>query len=611
MGGLGSDPRVGTRLLGYRIEELLGRGGMGVVYRAEHLGLGRKVALKVLAPDLAENDSFRRRFIRESRMAARLDHPNILPIYEAGEADGLLFIAMRYVQGSDLHEVLDREGLLEPHRAVGLLYQVAAALDAAHRGGLVHRDVKPANILIAPELGPGSTEHCYLCDFGLLKTFDSRDDLTRTGQFVGTIPYVAPEQIEGRAVDRRTDVYALGCVLFHCLTGAVPYDRETDVAVVYAHLQDPPPSAHRLRPELPAGFDEVVARALAKAPGDRFDTATALMEAARGVLYPHLRTRPWSPAPPPTAEEETLPGTGAAAEAGTVPGAAAPAPRVLAEPPLAVGASLTAAPPSGGSRSETGPAQQERDVGTAAVALPAGQSAVAPRSTGDRPAGDDPMPTATLPAQPPGDRLPPVRSPVRPPRVQRLVTVLTVLVLLSALAAGGLLVADRLGYLPGGARAGSQQVGSDLAQPGSFGGNASATCRSGWQVPAPQTPSRTEPLNHIRTTMGVGGAFLVAEMRHFRGPDGSLWWYVKARRQDDESFQARWLVVRRPDGARRIVAVAPYATEGLRSPDWLAFSGQGAARRHPGLPGRWRGSAVDFVAAGGLPGTVRGCLAGT
>jgi serine/threonine-protein kinase len=571
MGSGSSDPRVGTRLLGYRIEELLGRGGMGVVYRAEHLDLGRKVALKVLAPDLAENDSFRRRFIRESRRAARLDHPNILPIYEAGEADGLLYIAMRYVPGSDLHKLLDREGVLRPQRAVNLLSQVAGALDAAHRSGLVHRDVKPANILIAPELGPGSTEHCYLCDFGLLKTFDSKDDLTRTGQFVGTIPYVAPEQIEGRPIDGRADVYALGCVLFHCLTGTVPFDRETDVAVVYAHLQDPPPSAHRLRPELPAGFDEVVARALAKAPGDRFETATALMEAARRVLHPNERTRPWSfePAPaPPAPQEETWPPGGPGVVRGPV--AAAP-PRVLAEPPLAVGASVAAGPPL------------------------------------DRPTSDDPMPTATLPAQPAYDRLPPVR----PPRVRRLVTVLVVLVLLSALVAGGLLVADRLGYGKGGAQAPSQQAGVDLAQPGSVSGQPTSTCRSGWQVPAPQSPLRIEPLDHVRAAMGVTGAFLVAEMRHFRGPDGSLWWYVKANRQDDRSFQGRWLVVRQPDGVRRIAAVAPYTTEGLRSPDWRAFSGKGAARRHPGLPGSWRGSAVDFVAAGGLPGEARGCLAGT
>jgi serine/threonine-protein kinase len=284
----GTDPRIGTRLLGYRIEELLGRGGMGVVYRAEHLGLGRKVALKLLSPELAGDEGYRRRFVRESRLAAGIEHPNILPIYEAGEAEGLLYIAMRHVQGSDLDELLEREGRLQPRRALGLLAQVADALDAAHRSGLVHRDVKPANILVAAGPGPGSTEHCYLCDFGLLKHFDSSDDLTRTGQFVGTLPYVAPEQIEGRTLDGRVDVYALGCVLFQTLTGALPFDRQSDVAVVYAHLRDPPPSATRLRPELPAGLDGLFARALAKAPGERFATATELVSAAQAVLRPHL-----------------------------------------------------------------------------------------------------------------------------------------------------------------------------------------------------------------------------------------------------------------------------------------------------------------------------------
>jgi hypothetical protein len=243
----------------------------------------------------------------------------------------------------------------------------------------------------------------------------------------------------------------------------------------------------------------------------------------------------------------------------------------MAEPPLAVGASLAAAPPP------------------------------------DRPVTDDPMPTATLPAQPAYDRLPPAR----PPLVRRLVSVLVVLVLLSALFAAGLLVADRLGYGPGRAQARSHEADADLAQPGSVSGQPASTCRTGWQVPAPQTPLRIEPLDHIRAAMGVTGAFVVTEMRHFRGPDRSLWWYVKASRQGDRSFRGRWLVARQPGGAWRIAAVAPYATEGLRSPDWRSFSGRGDAQRHPGLPGSWRGRAVDFVAAGGLPDEVRGCLAGT
>ena len=577
MSSSGSDPRVGATLLGYRIEELVGRGGMGVVYRAEHLGLGRKVALKVLSPELAETQGYRQRFMRESRMAARLEHPNILPVYEAGEAEGLLFIAMRYVQGSDLAKVLEREGRLRPQRAIDLLDQVAHALDAAHRGGLVHRDVKPANILIAPELGPGSTEHCYLCDFGLLKHFDSSDDLTSTGQFVGTIPYVAPEQIEGRALDGRVDVYALGCVLFQCLTGSVPFDRDSDVATIYAHLQDPPPSAVRLRPELPPELDGLVARALAKAPDDRFTTATELVAAARALLRPHLRTQPWSFVPGvPAVAPATGPAPPREAPA-TPPPAAVPggeATSLLAPDDRVAGGSAAAAAPVGPSAAPVG------------AALPIGQA----------------HGLAGLPAAPAGRR--------------RLAVRLGGMVLLAAVVAGGLSAASRLGYWPGGrpsgpAAAGASVAGGDLAQPGSVSGQPAPTCATGWQVPVPGTPLRTEPLDHLRASMGVTGEFVVAEMRLFRGRDGSLWWYVKASRRTDPNFRGRWLVVRQPSGVRRVAAVAPYETEGLRSPDWRAFSGQGAPRRWAGLPGTWRGSPVDFAAAGALPRELRGCLAGT
>ena len=222
---------------------------------------GRRVALKVLAPKLADDDVFRRRFLRESRIAASIDHPSIIPIYETGEDGGLLYIAMRYVDGSDLATLLEREGRLEPARAMAIMTQVASALDAAHTRGLVHRDVKPANILLAAA-APGAGSHCYLCDFGLIKqvgTEQAFSALTATDQFVGTIPYVAPEQIEGREVDGRTDVYALGCVLFHCLTGSVPYQGENDVEVVFAHLREPQPSCQPSS-RLPTAMDAVVTR---------------------------------------------------------------------------------------------------------------------------------------------------------------------------------------------------------------------------------------------------------------------------------------------------------------------------------------------------------------
>ena len=275
---VGSDPRRGSEIAGFRLEELLGRGGMGAVYRAEDLRLGRKVALKLLAPELAENDRFRERFLRESQLAASLDHPHIVPIYAAGEASGQLYLAMRYVQGYDLRELLAREGPLEPRRTLGLLEQVADALDAAHELGLIHRDVKPGNILIAERAG---REHCYLSDFGLTKQTASISGLTGTGELVGTIAYVSPEQIRGEAVDAHADVYALGCVLFECLSGMQPFARESDVATLWAHVNEPPRS---LPAELGGEIDAVLARALAKAPADRPQTGGELIADARAAL---------------------------------------------------------------------------------------------------------------------------------------------------------------------------------------------------------------------------------------------------------------------------------------------------------------------------------------
>jgi serine/threonine-protein kinase len=291
------DPKI--QIAGYRIEARIGRGGMGEVHRAVQLSLGRRVALKVLVPELAADDRFRRRFLRESRIAASIDHPSIIPIYEAGEDGGRLYIAMRYVDGPDLATVLRREGRLEPSRALAVAAQVASALDAAHEHGLVHRDVKPANILLAqgPEGTPG---HCYLCDFGLIKQVDGEQvasALTITDQFVGSIPYVAPEQIEGRPVDGRTDVYSLGCVLFHCLTGSVPFEGDSDVEVVFAHLGRPPPSLSDRHRGLPPSMDAAVARALAKSKEDRWPTCTALVAALDEALGSRPGSRPARPEP--------------------------------------------------------------------------------------------------------------------------------------------------------------------------------------------------------------------------------------------------------------------------------------------------------------------------
>jgi serine/threonine protein kinase len=297
------DRRIGTVLVGHRIEALLGRGGMGYVYLAEHLTLRRKVALKVLAPELGRNEEYRGRFLLESQMAARLEHPNIVPVYEAGEADGVLYIAMRFIDGEDLDAILVREGRLAPERAVALLGQIAAALDAAHAQGLVHRDVKPANVLVSRP-APGAPEHAWLCDFGLVKPFDTPtlQRLTATGMFMGTIHYTSPEQIEARRLDGRADVYALGCVLYECLTGVVPFERENDPQTLYAHVHDPPPPVGQVLPGLPASLDAVFAKALAKQRNDRYGTCTEMLQAAAQALVSAPQQPAYQRQQPPVAQ---------------------------------------------------------------------------------------------------------------------------------------------------------------------------------------------------------------------------------------------------------------------------------------------------------------------
>jgi serine/threonine-protein kinase len=292
------DIELGREVAGYRLEEVIGRGGMGVVYRAEHLRLGRKVALKVVAPQIAREPKFRERFLRESRTAGSLDHPNVVPMYDAGEADGLLYIAMRFVDGVDLATLISRDGRLEPARTARIVSQVANALDAAHEAGLVHRDVKPSNVLL-PERGAGRGEHAYLGDFGLTKRVLSESGVTGSSAFLGTIAYVAPEQIEGRAVDAKADQYSLACLVFECLTGHRPFERETDIATLYAHIRDPFPSVGDAveDPVMRAALDEVLSRGAAKKPEERYDSCGELAEdvvrvtgATTGVAAPPAAT---------------------------------------------------------------------------------------------------------------------------------------------------------------------------------------------------------------------------------------------------------------------------------------------------------------------------------
>jgi serine/threonine protein kinase len=272
----------GDEFAGYRVERRLGRGGMGILYLAVEPGLERRVALKLIAPEAASDDVFARRFAEESRIAASIEHPNVVPIYAAGEEAGVPYIAMRYVAGADLARRLAREGRLSPEVAVGLIAQIGNGLDAIHAAGLIHRDVKPANVLLSGDEGG---DHAYITDFGVARNVATESGLTQTGRFVGTLDYVAPEQISGGAVDARADVYALGCLLFKLLTGEVPFPKDGEAARLFAHLNDPPPAPSLYVPEVSMALDDVVIRAMSKSPDDRYPSAGDLGRAAQAALH--------------------------------------------------------------------------------------------------------------------------------------------------------------------------------------------------------------------------------------------------------------------------------------------------------------------------------------
>jgi WD40 repeat protein/tRNA A-37 threonylcarbamoyl transferase component Bud32 len=317
-GRLLADLAPGAVVAGYRLEARIGAGGMAVVFRARDERLGRTVALKVLTPALAGDGEFRERFIRESQRAAAVDHPHIIPVYGAGEVGGVLYLAMRYVAGGDLRAVLRREGPLRADRAAFLLSPVASALDAAHAAGLAHRDVKPANVLV--DMSRGRPDHPYLSDFGLAKGVASATRLTGTGQFLGTVEYAAPEQISGRPPLPQTDQYALACVAFEMLTGILPFARPEMLAVLWAHLNDPPPSVTARRPDLSPAVDQVLARALAKDPAARYPSCGVFADELRAALgaasysapagYPGPGTSAMMSAPAPVTDGRGVPSAG-------------------------------------------------------------------------------------------------------------------------------------------------------------------------------------------------------------------------------------------------------------------------------------------------------------
>lgn len=376
--GLPAGLGPGSRVAGYLLEGLVGSGGMAAVYRARDERLGRVVALKLLSAELTKDEGFRRRFLREARAVAAVDHPHIIPVYQAGEADGVLFIAMRFVAGGDLRGMVGQQGALPPGRAAAFLSPVASALDAAHAIGLVHRDIKPANMLV--DAGPGRPEHVYLSDFGLARGVMSSSGLTRAGQFLGTPDYSAPEQISGQTVDGRADQYALACVAYTLLTGTVPFARDHPMAALYAHLHEPPPRVTAVRPELSAAVDRVLAIALAKAPDDRYDSCGAFADALRQALGvgPYGSPEPGRPGtdvvvPAGPGRQQTIlettlqagsmpatpptlaPAATLTKSLSTPPDSAAPSPPVRAPSPVPDAASLPAAP---------GPSARPNAVGT-------------------------------------------------------------------------------------------------------------------------------------------------------------------------------------------------------------------------------------------------------
>ena len=393
--GLAESPLPGNtgQIASYEMVEELGRGGMAVVYRARDVRLGRWVALKVLGEDLARDEAFRRRFIRESRAAAAVDHPNIIPIFDAGEANGVLFIAMRYVGGQDVHSLLNRTGPLPSARATGIIAQVASALDAAHASGLVHRDVKPANMLLDGLAEDGSQDHVYLSDFGISKTSQSTTNLTLTGQVLGTLNYLAPEQIEGRGVDGRADAYSLACAAFEMLAGEPPFRREQSLAVMWAQLSAPPPPLTSMRRDLPPAVDQVMARGLAKPPEDRYPScrafAAALQEAcgvsAGELAAPALAAQGLIPPPP-----------GGPDPAATDPGGSWTAAADQDAPGIASRGETTPASPAAGFPAPPRPAEPT----SADLPGPASSASAGPPGLA-RPAGADPSrPASWAPADP-------------------------------------------------------------------------------------------------------------------------------------------------------------------------------------------------------------------
>ncbi len=285
----------------YKLQELIGKGGMGQVYKAHDMEIGRDVAIKVLPPDLAEDPAYAARFRREAYTVARLNEPHIIPIYDTGEIDGRLYLAMPIINGVDLQTLLKRDGAIGPELSVKVIEQVAAALDTAHANGLIHRDIKPSNVLMTP------TEFVYLIDFGIARDSSSDTKLTKTGSVIGTFAYMAPERFTTGASDNRSDVYALTCVLHECLTGEGAYPGNSLEQQMAGHLISEPPRPTASNPAVPPGFDVVIARGMAKDPEERYQSASDLARAARAALNYDATVAPPAHVPPPPPAQDAPP----------------------------------------------------------------------------------------------------------------------------------------------------------------------------------------------------------------------------------------------------------------------------------------------------------------
>jgi serine/threonine-protein kinase len=453
MAATGNLLATGSVIGGYRIDGLISRGGMGLVYRATNLALDRIYALKVLAPELAADPKFQERFKREMRIAASLHHPNVVGIHYAGEQDAMTFFVMDLISGTDLRQVLIDEGPLEPNRAVELLRQVASALDAAHAVGLVHRDVKPGNILIAPK---GGAEHAYLTDFGLAKRPDTASGLTGTGLVVGTVDYIAPEQISGDRVDARSDTYALGCVFYQMLTGKVPYRRANSFATMLAHLNDPPPALEGDIAERNPEFAAIIKKAMCKDPNGRYFSAGDFARDASAVLLGGRYSGP--PTIVGTGEANPLVAGGMAAAAGEATALAAMrAPIPPAEAPTAP------TPPGDAPTAPTPPGEAPTVPVGATAGEPTPPTAAVPPAGAQVTEASGPGGPATEPTTParPGEPVP--RAPVvvaekarRQPWYERAPFVAA----LTAALAVGIVVALFAGHVIGGSSSGSQSVGT-------------------------------------------------------------------------------------------------------------------------------------------------------